>query len=364
MKKKLLYLLSATSVLAPLVAVSCGQKTPEKPVDPVDANANVFKQTHAIVLSKNESNIAATDEARVNAALSAYGNLSDAVKAKLTSQKTLLDKLSAKIAQLKQANAKGQTTPTPNPTPEKVDPGTRGGQDNTSANEPAAVTSLKNEVRTLLGELPTRNPKRVEVERTLNQTNNQASLEALKTELTTLKTELNEAYTKLQQALNAKLPNGNGFKTRTLNLVTLKPSEADEVSELEILTSDVEKEVAKLKQDVETLKSELKYFHKDSQFKKDKETEFAKELNTQTYLTDTSQLNDKLSEIRKTYASENNAKLTEYFNEGPENTKYSKNTLVKENDVKQEIVRHFVTGKKGATTLSSLPAYDNSKQDW
>ncbi|VEU63065.1 hypothetical protein [Mycoplasmopsis bovirhinis] len=27
-------------------------------------------------------------------------------------------------------------------------------------------------------------------------------------------------------------------------------------------------------------------------------------------------------------------------------------------------MRHFVTGKKGATTLSSLPAYDNSKQDW
>ncbi|ATO30657.1 hypothetical protein CO229_00780 [Mycoplasmopsis bovirhinis] len=100
-----------------LGAVSCTSE--QKPKDPEptpqpDPNvtaANSFKTTHSEVLNKTISNITLPDEAKVTAALNAYNSLEQAVKNNLTSQKTLLDNLNAKILQLKQAQNKPEPAP-------------------------------------------------------------------------------------------------------------------------------------------------------------------------------------------------------------------------------------------------------------
>ncbi|WP_120160839.1 hypothetical protein [Mycoplasmopsis bovirhinis] len=101
-----------------LGAVSCtSQQKPKDPEptpqpDPNVTAANSFKTTHSEVLNKTISNITLPDEAKVTAALNAYNSLQQAVKNNLTSQKTLLDNLNAKILELKQE----QNKPTPDQT--------------------------------------------------------------------------------------------------------------------------------------------------------------------------------------------------------------------------------------------------------
>ncbi|ATO30848.1 hypothetical protein CO229_01840 [Mycoplasmopsis bovirhinis] len=98
-----------------LGAVSCtSQQKPNDPKPQPDPNvtaANSFKTTHSEVLNKTISNITLPDEAKVTAALNAYNKLEQAVKNNLTSQKTLLDNLNAKILQLKQAQNKPEPAP-------------------------------------------------------------------------------------------------------------------------------------------------------------------------------------------------------------------------------------------------------------
>ncbi|VEU62905.1 hypothetical protein [Mycoplasmopsis bovirhinis] len=106
-----------------LGAVSCtSQQKPKDPEptpqpDPNVTAANSFKTTHSEVLNKTISNITLPDEAKVTAALSAYNSLQQAVKNNLTSQKTLLDNLNAKILELKQA----QNKPAPAPAPDQTE---------------------------------------------------------------------------------------------------------------------------------------------------------------------------------------------------------------------------------------------------
>jgi len=69
----------------------------------LQAQANDFKTTHATALAKTVGNITTGDENAVNAALSAYNDLSAEVKALLTAEKTLLDNLKDKIDELKAA---------------------------------------------------------------------------------------------------------------------------------------------------------------------------------------------------------------------------------------------------------------------
>ncbi|WP_120161006.1 hypothetical protein [Mycoplasmopsis bovirhinis] len=100
-----------------LGAVSCtSQQKPKDPEptpqpDPNVTAANSFKTTHSEVLNKTISNITLPDEAKVTAALNAYNSLQQAVKNNLTSQKTLLDNLNAKILELKQVQNKPAPAP-------------------------------------------------------------------------------------------------------------------------------------------------------------------------------------------------------------------------------------------------------------
>jgi hypothetical protein len=63
--------------------------------------ANTFKDTYSVILSKTVEDIATTNETAVNNALDAYDNLADVVKALLSSEKALLDSLKTKIEDLK-----------------------------------------------------------------------------------------------------------------------------------------------------------------------------------------------------------------------------------------------------------------------
>jgi hypothetical protein len=65
--------------------------------------AEAFRTGHATVLGKTADTVALGDEAAVNAALSAYGKLSDGAKALLTAEKSKLDSLKTKIAELRAA---------------------------------------------------------------------------------------------------------------------------------------------------------------------------------------------------------------------------------------------------------------------
>jgi BMFP domain-containing protein YqiC len=65
--------------------------------------ADSFKSAHNAALALTVGNVATTNKAIVEAALTAYGSLTDAVKALLTSEKALLDTLKVKIADLEAA---------------------------------------------------------------------------------------------------------------------------------------------------------------------------------------------------------------------------------------------------------------------
>jgi BMFP domain-containing protein YqiC len=77
--------------------------------------ATTFRTTHAAALGKTTTSVAIADKTAVQAALTAYGNLTQAVKALLTTEKTLLDNLLAKITQL-EATPPAPGTITINPT--------------------------------------------------------------------------------------------------------------------------------------------------------------------------------------------------------------------------------------------------------
>lgn len=79
----------------------------------IQTKANNFKQVYSIILVKNEWNITINDESRITLALKAYNLLSYEIKAKLTSEKILLDKLAAKIRSLKQEQKINQNTNDP-----------------------------------------------------------------------------------------------------------------------------------------------------------------------------------------------------------------------------------------------------------
>lgn len=79
----------------------------------IQTKANNFKQVYSIILAKNEWNITINDESRITPALKAYNLLSYEIKAKLTSEKILLDKLAAKIRSLKQEQTTNQNTNDP-----------------------------------------------------------------------------------------------------------------------------------------------------------------------------------------------------------------------------------------------------------
>ncbi|BBA22446.1 Putative extracellular nuclease, EndA/NucM family [Mycoplasmopsis bovirhinis] len=114
-KKLTFSLLSLTAL--PLFALSCTKKETEKPeptpikVDPNITEANSYKTTYNEVLNKTETTVRENDETNVNNALNAYNALNEGAKANLTDEKTLLDKLVAKITELKKAKAKTTTEP-------------------------------------------------------------------------------------------------------------------------------------------------------------------------------------------------------------------------------------------------------------
>ncbi|WP_120161292.1 hypothetical protein [Mycoplasmopsis bovirhinis] len=62
---------------------------------------NNYINDHTIILSLTVNTVSVNNERRLNAAINAYNNLSNEVKAKLKYQKSLLDKLANKIASLK-----------------------------------------------------------------------------------------------------------------------------------------------------------------------------------------------------------------------------------------------------------------------
>jgi hypothetical protein len=64
------------------------------------ADAAAFRSAHSVILAKTVGTIAIADETAVDNALGAYNSLSSAAKALLTTEKTLLDSLKAKIATL------------------------------------------------------------------------------------------------------------------------------------------------------------------------------------------------------------------------------------------------------------------------
>lgn len=106
--------------------VSCGKQV-EKPIDPVETVVKAFKTTYASVLNKTEDNVTLADEIQVSQALSTYNNLDSNTKTKLSSEKELLDKLDAKIKQLKAENS-GRNNSEPNPPVQ--DPARSDGNDN------------------------------------------------------------------------------------------------------------------------------------------------------------------------------------------------------------------------------------------
>jgi hypothetical protein len=65
------------------------------------AAANTWKTTHTGILAKTTGTVALGDETALNAALVAYDELGEAVKALVVTEKSLLDGLQAKIAELK-----------------------------------------------------------------------------------------------------------------------------------------------------------------------------------------------------------------------------------------------------------------------
>lgn len=62
---------------------------------------NNYINDHTIILSLTVNTVSVNDERRLNAAINAYNNLSNEVKAELKYQKSLLDKLANKTASLK-----------------------------------------------------------------------------------------------------------------------------------------------------------------------------------------------------------------------------------------------------------------------
>ncbi|WP_120161243.1 hypothetical protein [Mycoplasmopsis bovirhinis] len=78
--------------------------------DQTETAANNFKNTHATVLAKTVDTLTLEEETNVNNALNAFNNLEQNVKDKLTSEKTLLDQLVAKIADLKEQAQNNQGT--------------------------------------------------------------------------------------------------------------------------------------------------------------------------------------------------------------------------------------------------------------
>lgn len=71
---------------------------------------NQFKQTHKDALSKTVDNVTIEDEEKVINALNAYNDLSEDVKAKLETEKQLLESLKAKIMELKGSTEKEDKT--------------------------------------------------------------------------------------------------------------------------------------------------------------------------------------------------------------------------------------------------------------
>jgi hypothetical protein len=69
------------------------------------AQADAFKTGHAAILAKTPDTIALSDEAVVDAALTAYNDLGEAVKALLSAEKTKLDDLKTKIDDIKASTA-------------------------------------------------------------------------------------------------------------------------------------------------------------------------------------------------------------------------------------------------------------------
>ncbi|BBA22270.1 lipoprotein [Mycoplasmopsis bovirhinis] len=105
MKKKLNLILGAISTSLPFALIGCTNSQESKPDNGQNSTNNAvenFKTTHAEILAKNQNNITEEDEAKVTAALSAYSLLNEQTKNALTSQKTLLEQLAAKIFNLKQ----------------------------------------------------------------------------------------------------------------------------------------------------------------------------------------------------------------------------------------------------------------------
>jgi C4-type Zn-finger protein len=69
------------------------------------AAATAFQSIHSTILGKTTTTVTITDEPNVDAALSAYNDLSAAVQALVSQDKTLLDTLKAKITELKDGEA-------------------------------------------------------------------------------------------------------------------------------------------------------------------------------------------------------------------------------------------------------------------
>jgi hypothetical protein len=78
----------------------------EENASPADREAaDSFRNTYRAILEKTTDNVIISDKEAVQAALTAYDSLTDAVKDLLTNEKTLLDGLSTKIGQLETAAA-------------------------------------------------------------------------------------------------------------------------------------------------------------------------------------------------------------------------------------------------------------------
>ncbi|MDR2581185.1 MAG: T9SS type A sorting domain-containing protein, partial [Fibromonadaceae bacterium] len=74
-------------------------------VEDETAQANQFRIDHAEALGKTTATVAIADKAIVNAAITAYGALNQAVRTLLATEKTLLDALLTKITELEAAEA-------------------------------------------------------------------------------------------------------------------------------------------------------------------------------------------------------------------------------------------------------------------
>jgi DNA replication initiation complex subunit (GINS family) len=109
-KKRIQNVLILAAVMALLLTPAACNNTVNfdvpKPVASARQLANEWKADYEAILARTTDTVAIADEAAVDAALAAYSALSDAAKALLGAEKTLLDNLRAKIAELK-------TTPGP-----------------------------------------------------------------------------------------------------------------------------------------------------------------------------------------------------------------------------------------------------------